>query len=101
MKKLKLSTLNLTDTEVLTRNELKKFLGGTGSSFNCGSGQYSYTCVTQWSWGSSECGNGCAASNDAMTALAISTYQTQGVWDNVHNLTCYQAGQPVPTDLCS
>ncbi len=31
MKKLKLSELNLSDAEVLTREELKKVLGGNGS----------------------------------------------------------------------
>ncbi|WP_431609211.1 TIGR04149 family rSAM-modified RiPP [Chryseobacterium sp. 'Rf worker isolate 10'] len=101
MKKLKLITLNLNHTEVLTREQLKNVLGGTGSGVNCGSNQHSYTCVTEWSWGSTQCGDGCAASNDAMTALAISTYETQGVWDQVHTLTCYQSGQPVPTGLCN
>ena len=49
MKKLKLNVAELGATEILTREELKKVLGGTGSGSGSGSGEdkcagYSTTC---------------------------------------------------------
>ena len=45
MKKLKLNVTNLVATEILSREELKRVLGGTGSGSGSGSAAtYSYDC---------------------------------------------------------
>ena len=57
MKKLKLSELNLGNAEVLSREELKKVLGGMGSGGGSGDGRVWQCCWKDYPEDCSSCGD--------------------------------------------
>lgn len=86
MKKLKLQTLQFGAKEVLTRDQLKKIMGGSGSGSGSGAGQCYYSCTytlngstqTVHSWGSA-----CSSSTEC----------------SVTNTSCYSYGKDSRVDV--